>query len=91
MVIDNNVELNDKVFILDQKEKNGAVFYINYFSDKITTNLTNYELTNIINHKDVLKDYNYLYTYSLETDELELNKLYKIEIKDDEVNLVKVG
>ena len=91
MVIDNNVELNDKVFILDQKEKNGAVFYINYFSDKITTNLSGYELTNIINYKDILKDYDYLYTYSLETDELELNKLYKIEYNNDEVNLVKVG
>ena len=90
-VIDTNAELNDKVFILDQEEKNGAVFYINYFSDKITTNLTNYELTNIIDYKDILKDYKYLYVYSLTTNELELNKLYKIEIKDDKVDLVKVG
>jgi len=90
-VIDNHTEVDDKVFILDQQEKNGAVFYVNYFSNKVKTNLVNYELTNIINYKDILKDYNYLYVYSLTTNELELNKLYKIEISNDEVNLIKVG
>ena len=88
--IDKYVRQDDKVFIIDQVEKNGAVFYINYFSNKATTNLTNYEMINIKDNKEVLQEYDYLYTYTLNNNELELHQLYKINIENNKVKLVKV-
>lgn len=88
--IDRYAKMDDKVFIVDQVEKNGAVFYINYFSDKVTTNLTNYEMDNVKNNREVLEQYDYLYTYSLNTSELELHQLYKIYIEGDKIKLAKV-
>ena len=87
--IDRYVRQDDKVFIVDQEEKNGAVFYINYFSNKATTNLTNYEMINMQNI-EVLQEYDYLYTYSLITSELELHQLYRIYIENNKIKLVKV-
>jgi hypothetical protein len=84
-VIDENVNLNDKVFIVDQVEQDGAVYYINYFSNKISNNRFNYE---IIPTKEYLEGYNYVYTYSLkDTSILEEHTLYKV---DDNFNLIKV-
>ncbi|MBR6073438.1 MAG: hypothetical protein IKP76_03865 [Bacilli bacterium] len=88
--IDRYVNQDDKVFIIDQVEKNGSVFYINYFSTKATTNLTNYEMINIDDNIEVLQEYDYLYTYSLNTSELELHQLYKIYIEKNKVKLIKV-
>ena len=75
----------------DQKEKNGAVFYINYFSNKAVTNRYNYELTDIKDNVNILKNYDYLYTYSLYNNDLQLHKLYKIETINGKLELVKVG
>jgi hypothetical protein len=83
-LIDKYAELDDKVFIVDQKEMDGAVFYINYFSNKVTTNLVNYEKEPI---GDIINDYKYVYTFSLnETSSFEEHTLYKIENN----NLVKI-
>ena len=88
--IDKYVRQDDKVFIIDQVEKNGAVFYINYFSTKATTNLTNFEMINIKDNIEVLQEYDYLYTYTLNNNELELHQLYKIYLENNKVKLVKV-
>lgn len=75
--IDKNVNNKHKVYIIDQNERDGAVFYINYFSNKISTNLLNYVLpVNLNNLEDVfysnyydyMKDYDYLYTYDIDDD-----------------------
>ena len=71
-VIDNHVNNMDKVFIVDQKEQDGAVFYINYFSNKVSTNLLHYDLTMNSsnkemyfnnNYKEYMENYDYLYIY----------------------------
>ena len=73
-VIDKNVDDMELVYIIDQEEKDGAYFYITYFSNKIKTNNLNYELDTISsNTKELfynsyyyyMKDFNYLYTYSI--------------------------
>lgn len=74
--IDNYVKLNDKVFIIDQNEHDGAVFNINYFSNKFSTNLEAYTFDLVNNPEEYfyqvyykyLKDYNYLYTYNIDSD-----------------------
>ena len=90
-IIDENMNVDDKVFIVDQAEKNGAVFYINYFSDKVETNRYNYEVVNIRDSYQILRQYKYLYTYSLITNELESHKLYKIDFIDGKLVLTKVA
>lgn len=88
--IDRHTNVDDKVFIVDQKEKNGAVYYINYYSDKVQTNRFNYEVINIKDNMRILKGYDYLYTYSLINDELSEHQLYKIEIVDNKAKLTLV-
>lgn len=73
--IDNKVNCYDKVFIIDQIENDGAVFNINYYSNKFSVNTTkysfdvnvensyNYFYDNIYND---IKKYDYLYTYSID-------------------------
>ena len=74
--IDSKVKVNDKVYIIDQNEDNGAVYKINYFSNEIMTNNINYHLdTKIEDTKDYfykyinkdLLDYDYLYTYNIDS------------------------
>lgn len=82
----------DKVFIVDQNEKNGAVFYINYFSNKISTNLLNYELATESDdtenlfysyYYDYMKEYDYLYTFGInENFKEKYNFLSSNEIKE---------
>ena len=73
-LIDKYTNDMDKVFIIDQEEKEGSIFYINYFSNKVSTNLLNYELNTkidnayeyfYINYYDYLFKFDYLYTYSI--------------------------
>ena len=90
-IIDEHISQDDRVFIVDQKEKNGAVFYVNYFSDKARINRYNFELTDIKSNVNILKNYDYLYTYSLYNNDLELHKLYKIETINGKLELVKVS
>jgi hypothetical protein len=89
--IDNNINVDDRVFILDQDEKNGGVFYVNYYSNKAIINRFNYELTDIKNNPSILSNYDYVYTYSLLTNELEEHTLYKIETVNGKLTLVKVA
>jgi hypothetical protein len=88
--IDNKVNVDDRVFIIDQDEKNGGVFYINYFSNKAIINRFNYELTDIKNNPTILSSYDYVYTYSLITNELKEHTLYKVETINGKLTLVEV-
>ena len=109
-VIDKNAKDMDKVYIIDQIEKDGAMYYINYFSNKISTNVIMYEfVTNIDssydffydNYYDYMKDFNYLYTYSIDETFIEKysfltngkikeKTLYKIENKKGKIELIKI-
>ena len=90
-VIDSNINVDDKVLIIDQAEKNGGVFYVNYYTNKAIINRYNYEVTDIKNNVNLLGYYDYVYTYSLLTNELDEHTLYKVETINGKLELVKVN
>ncbi len=73
--IDQYAKELDKVYIIDQVEKNGAMYFINYFSNKVSTNRADYTLlTNggsteelfYSAYYDNMKKYKYLYTFTID-------------------------
>lgn len=92
VLIDKNTNNNDKVFIIDQLEKNGAMYYINYFSNKISTNKIMYDFKTELddsesyfysNYYEYLKSFDYVYTYSIDNNFInKYSFLTKNEIKE---------
>lgn len=78
--IDSIVDTDDKVYIIDQNEDNGAVYKINYFSNKIITNNINYHFDTTSNDtiqyfynnlNEGVLEYDYLYTYNIDSEFVE--------------------
>ncbi len=104
--IDSVAKLHDPVFVVDQVEQDGAMFYISYFSNKVRINQFNYDVASNLTEKEFNRNYSYmskfkyLYTFTLEDDfidnykflnkNIKRNTLYKIKKRNNKLYLEEI-